>query len=315
MNPSGFARFFREGHALHGVQIVVALVAAYAVSAALGLHENWWAALSALIVIRGNADATLSAGWQRMAATMIGSLCGLGGTWLVHHAPLPAGGAALTLAVVSLLAFATADRPGLRSAPIAALIVMSAVALPGVSPFGVALMRTVEIVIGAATAMAVVWLAHKFSVNSRPLAVVSGLLRELAAQVVQAGDDGAEARSGREARGAAVRASVRRLGEMVAGSRDPNQRALLGLAMRLAQDAALLARQLEAAGADTRTRAAETARAAAAALEAAAARLDGAGDSPAAALGALARQAGWPADAVQLLREDLGKLLHVAGAR
>ncbi len=313
MSTAALRRFVREGHALHGVQLVTAIAAAAGASAALQLPEGVWAVMSALIVTRANPDATLSAGWQRAAATLVGALVGLGG--LSGSAWLPSGaqhGAALAL--VGLLAFATADRPSLRSAPITALIVVTAASRPGVSVLGVAVLRTLEIGVGVLAAMAVAWLAHRLNVTARPTAVVSGLLRQLAVQLHEATSKDDSSRADAERRGAAIRATVRRLGEMVHGTRQSGPQTLLRLAMRLAQDASLLGRLLEAAPVEQRAAAAATSAAAADALEATAARLAGDATSPAERLRTLAQTSGarWQADAVELLRSDLTKLLHVA---
>lgn len=303
-------RFVREGHARHGLQLVAAVVAAFAASAVLRLPEGAWAVMSALIVTRANADATMAAGWQRVAATIAGSLCGLAGAWLFAGADARAW---LALLPVALLAFATADRPGLRSAPIAALIVLSAAGRAGASPVAVAALRTLEIAVGAAAGIGVAWAAHRLSVSARPVAAVAALLRQLAAQVGPAAE-ASPAPGEREARALAVRATLRRIGEMVQGSRQEGPRALLGLGMRLAQDAGWLARVLEAAPADSRAAAAAAARAVAAALQATAARLEGGASSPAEAIAALSPQASpaWRADAVLLLQDDLRRLLHVS---
>ena len=311
-------RFFKEGHALQGLQMMLAVAIAYGLSAALGLHESWWAVMSALIVMRANPDATLAAGWQRLGATVAGSVCGLMAVGVVHVLNVSAStselGAVVALVVVALLAFATAARAGLRGAPIAALIVISG-SLAHVSPLAVAAMRTAQVVLGAAVAMVVAWLFHRFAMAPRPLVVVASLLRQLAEQFTAPRAEPASPTE-REARSAAVRATVRRLGEMVHGSNQTQHRQLLGLAMRLAQDAALLLRLLEAAPEDAKALMADVAGKTAKALEVVAARLDGGDASPAESLDALRQQAGGmgQADAVLLLQDDLRKLLRIGQA-
>lgn len=302
--------FFREGHIWHGLQLALSVVLAYGVSRSFGLPEAHWAVMSALIVSRADASATLGAGWQRLAATLGGALVGLAGAGLVH---VHVGTAeSVTLVLVVILCFATADRIGWRSSAITALIVMTAAGRPEVSPLTVASLRTLEIAVGAGAAMLMAWLAYRLSVTARPLAVISALLRQLATQAETAVDADATTR---ESNGVAVRAALRRLGEMVHGAAPASQqRKLLLLTMRLAQDVGWLARQASTAAPDRRpdTRAATVA--AAVALRAAANRLDGASETPAVVIAALGSQAGdaWRADAFLTLQDDLRKLMHLS---
>jgi len=302
-------RFVREGHLWHGLQLALVIALAHVAARLTGLPEAHWAAMSALIVSRADATATLQAGGQRLLATLTGAAAGLLGVAVAHTWP-GVGREAIGLAVVAGLAAITADRLGWRTAPITALIVLGTTTHPGQSALTAAALRTANIAMGAGVAMATAWLAYRLAVGARPVAVVVALLRELAAQVEAATSGDAELR---EACSRDARATLRRLGEMLYGTRDESRRKLLGLAMRLGQDAAWLARQL-AAG---ESAAAAPAAQAAAALRAAAARLEGGAESPAAEIAALASHAGpaWQADSVAMLADDLAKLLKVAGSR
>ncbi len=304
-------RFFREGHVWHGLQLVGSIALAYAATLALSLPEGQWAVMSALIVGRSDAGATLGAGWQRLGATIFGALVGVAGAALMQVQLAPP--ALVTLALVAALAMATADRIGWRSASIAALIVMGAAGRPGVSALAVAALRTLEVGLGACAAMAMAWLANHLSTTTRPIAVVVELLGQLAKQVEDAVNADAVTRL---ARSAEVRATQRRLGEMVHGTQDTNRRRLLLLAMRLAQDTGWMARQLsEPAGLGV-SQASSAAASVSAALRAVAAHLDASEGDPSAALAGLNALIGssWRADAVQVLQADLRKLAQVARA-
>jgi uncharacterized membrane protein YccC len=311
MTATWLKRFSREGHLWHGLQLALVIVLAHAAARVTGLPESHWAAMSALIVSRADASATLQAGGQRLLATLLGAVAGLLGVAVAHALP-GIGREAIGLAVVALLAAATADRIGWRTAPITALIVLGTASHPGESAITAAALRTANIAVGAGVAMATAWVGYRLAVGVRPLAVVAALLRELAAQVEAAPTADAEQR---EALSRDARATLRRLGEMLHGTRDDGRRKLLGLAMRLGQDAAWLARQLAAP--EPNEAAAPLAVQAATALRAAAARLDGGSESPRDAIGALAGHAGpaWQTDAVALLADDLAKLLKVAGSQ
>lgn len=304
-------RLLREGHAWHGLQLAASTLIAYAAAKSLGLPEGYWAAISALIVGRADSSATLNAGWQRLAATLSGAVVGVGGVAL-----MPARGAAselITLGLVAALAFATADRTGWRGASIAAMIVMTAADPPGTHALAMAGLRTAAVGIGACAAMFTAWLAHRLAITTRPVSVVSGLLRQLADQIEAAVDATQETRI---AHGAAVRATQRRLGEMVHGTRDTRRRVLFLLTLRLAQDVGWLARQLSESSGHREADARAVAMDASLGLRAVATQLEGAGGDSRAALASLSRHVGaaWQADAVLVLQSDLHRLVHLAAA-
>lgn len=304
-------RFIREGHAWHGLQLAASILVAYAAARGLGLLEGYWAAMSALIVGRADSSATLSAGWQRLAATLSGAVVGVCGVALTQA--LGATPEFITLGLVATLTFATADRIGWRSASIAALIVVTASGTPGTSVLAVAGLRTAEVGIGACAAMLMAWLAHRLSITTRPVSVVSALLHQLAEQIEAAVDATPEARI---AHGAAIRATQRRLGEMVHGTRDMRRRMLFLLTLRLAQDVGWLARQVSESSGHREVEARAVAMDASDGLRAVATQLDGAGGDSRAALASLSRHMGaaWQADAVLVLQSDLHKLVQLTAA-
>ncbi len=140
----------------HALRLALAVVAAYGLSSALGLPENFWAVMSALIVVRPTTGSTLGAGWDRVRGALFGTLLGLAGAWF-HYSAI--GTDAVTLAIVTVIAFASALVPALRSAPLSALIVLTAGSIAGHSALEVAELRAVEIAIGVACGMAVSLLA------------------------------------------------------------------------------------------------------------------------------------------------------------
>ncbi|WP_337997279.1 FUSC family protein [Oleispirillum naphthae] len=135
------------------LRAAIAAVAAYAVSGLLGLPAGHWAALSALIVCRPLPGAASRAGADRMAGTLIGAALACGGAllraWQVPEVPL----LALVLAAAAGVA---AVKEGWRTAPIAAVIVLSA-APDGHGALAAALLRLAEISIGAAFGVAAAW--------------------------------------------------------------------------------------------------------------------------------------------------------------
>jgi uncharacterized membrane protein YccC len=304
-------RWLREGHAWQGLQLAASVVLSFSASGLFGLPQGFWAVMSALIVMRANPDATLDAGRDRVIGTVAGALAGVGGIALFGdrlHAP------GASLAIVAGLAFVAATRSSLRSAPISALIVLAATGSASVGPLHAALLRTAEIATGVVTSLAVAWLAHRLGAMARPAAACAQLLRQLEQQLRLPADATPEAR---EAQARAVRATARRIGELVHGSRAQRERQVLKLALRLSQDVGLLLRVRATHGDALAEADAALLQAAAAALLACARRLEGADDAGhREALRELAAGAGeeWSADPVGMLGEDLRQLLRVAHA-
>jgi uncharacterized membrane protein YccC len=143
--------------AIHGyvpqLRMVVAAVLSYAIAAAAHLPEAYWAALSAVIVARPQLGAALQAGADRFAGTLIGAAIALAMSfarlWQVPDIVLLLG----TLAPLGVLA---ARRDTYRTAPIAAIIVLSA-APAGHGAAYAALLRIVEISLGACIGVAMSW--------------------------------------------------------------------------------------------------------------------------------------------------------------
>jgi len=250
----------------HGAQLAAAVVASYLGSAAVGLPDGFWAVMSALIVSRPDAGATLGAGWDRIRGTLLGTVCGLGGVWLRHAG---FGAPAATLAIVAVLAFASAGVPILRSAPITALIVLSSGGIAGHSALQMAGLRVAEIAIGVGTGLAIsvalpsARASHRFNIEC------AALLRNIAGQVRQSLGDTARTEAQRDAASHAMRAALRQLvllgdsaeqesrlsirrwlGKLrgrpvdAAGSL-PSQGRTAKLVMRTSQDAGLLGRVFE----------------------------------------------------------------------
>jgi uncharacterized membrane protein YccC len=253
--------------ARHGAQLAAAVVASYLCSAAVGLPEGFWAVMSALIVSRPDAGATLGAGWDRIRGTLLGTACGLAGVWL-RHAGL--GAPAATLAIVAVLAFASAGVPILRSAPITALIILSSGGIAGHSALQVAGLRVAEIAIGVSAGLAISVALPFASASRRFNAECAAVLRSIAEQVRRSLGDTARTEAQRDAASHAMRAALRQLvllgdsaeqesrlsirrwlgtlrGRPVdAASSLPPQGRTAKLVMRTSQDAGLLGRAFEA---------------------------------------------------------------------
>src|SRR5947209_18378989 len=142
-----------RGQLVPHLRMVVAALVSYGIAAALHLPEAYWAALSAIIVARPQPGAALQAGADRFVGTLLGAAIALAMSfargWQVPDIVLLFG----TLTPLGILA---AWRDGYRTAPIAAVIVLSA-APGGHGPADAALLRIAEISLGACIGVAMSW--------------------------------------------------------------------------------------------------------------------------------------------------------------
>jgi uncharacterized membrane protein YccC len=259
---AGEARTRTSGRAANwrqGVQLAIAVVVAYVVSAAVGLPESLWAVMSALIVMRPTTGSTLGAGWERMRGTLAGTLFGLSGVWL-HHLGVPRAPA--TLAIVALLALSSAWFPAMRSAPMTALIVLSSGEISGHSALRVAFLRVMEIAIGVATGLAISLIGVGSRAHASFDAACADMLGRIAGELRRGLAPEAPAPQEKEAAAAALRLALRELSILAASAdrearllRRPGRRKSDGgdcartarLVARIAQDAGLFARLVDSA--------------------------------------------------------------------
>ena len=249
----------------HGLQLGASVVIAYLLSAACGLPEGFWAVMSALIVTRPDTGATLAAGWDRVRGTLLGTACGLVGVWLRHQG---LGAPAATLAIVAVLAYASAGVPILRSAPITALIVLSSGGIGRHTPLEVAELRVAEIAIGVTVGLAISVALPASRAATRFGAECAAVLRQVAANLERSIGGAPRSPEEKDETSAAMRASLRQLvllaesagresrfswrrlfarhREAAAGRPVPKR--VAQLVMRTSQDAALLGRIFESAG-------------------------------------------------------------------
>ena len=317
----------------HGLQLAGAVLVGYAVAVALGLPERFWVVITVLIVTRADSGSTLDAGWDRVGGTLLGAASGLLGVYLQH---LGANAMVVTLLVVSGLAFASAALPLLRSAAVAALIILAAGELAGYTVIQVALLRVLQIGIGVAVSVALALATSRYSTRARLSAGCAALLRRLSLQLQTQGLRAVPSEAQTQARSAAVRAALQGL-EMLASSADrrlpwsrPRSNALHGrhhrriaaLTGRIVQDSVTLNRVLTLLRQQNEEHLAQqAANAASAALASVAGAVAGHGVSSLTALSQLARDcAGHAGDGtamlaapLRLLRDDLQQLCASVG--
>ena len=240
-----------------GVQLAITVLLGYGLAAALGLPERFWVVITVLIVMRSDAGSAIDAGWDRVRGTAIGALAGLLGVYL-HHAG--SNGTAVTLAIVSVLAFGSAALPMLRSSAVAALIVLAAGEIAGHSPLQVALLRVVQIGIGVFVSVAVAQATSQYSTRGRLLAGCATVLRRLALQLQTRGLRTPATEAQAEASALAMRTALQNLATLAVSAdrkfpwsrsktanplHDRHHRRIAALTARVVQDAVVLNRGLD----------------------------------------------------------------------
>jgi uncharacterized membrane protein YccC len=204
--------------------------------------------------MRPDADTTLDAGWDRVRGTLVGAVCGLAGVGL-NHVGAPA--LLTTLAIVCLLAFGSAAAAWLRSAAVAALIILAASDLAGHSAPQAALLRVAQILIGVGVGTMVAMVFSRVRATARLDAACAGLLRRQA-QLLATSDTAAPSAETADS-AAALRVALGRLTLLADGAdkaerhpwrrhrhADPqHHRHLVGLVSRVAQDVTVLKRLLQ----------------------------------------------------------------------
>ncbi|MES2072963.1 MAG: FUSC family protein [Pseudomonadota bacterium] len=140
-----------------GLKGLLAAGLAWLAADALHLPQTHWAVISALVVVQGTLGTTLRAGRDRILGTVFGAACGaLAGTVYGWGWPMPL----LLLAALAPAVLLASWRRSFRTAPIAAMIVVSSLSSHS-SALTAALLRVAEISLGAAIGVAVMrWFLH-----------------------------------------------------------------------------------------------------------------------------------------------------------
>ena len=159
------------------LRMTIAAVLSLLIAQQLRLPESFWSVLTALVVTRPHLGGTLRAGAGRLA----GTLCGAGLAVLVatgrHWHPPEL---LLLICVLVPLGFLIAFKPEFRTAPVAAIIVLSASPL-GNSPLHAAGLRIVEIALGAIVGSLVAWLVLPVQTGRHGKTLAAGVMKRLAA--------------------------------------------------------------------------------------------------------------------------------------
>jgi uncharacterized membrane protein YccC len=144
------------GGARQALMTAAAAWISYASSTLIGLHQGFWAAVSAIVVMQADLTSTESSARDRFVGTAIGGLIGWGCALCWHgHMWIYAAAVGLTIFGCWLAEVSAAGR-------LAAVTVTVIVLIPqSEAIWKVALFRSLEVSWGIAVAVTIVWLTAK----------------------------------------------------------------------------------------------------------------------------------------------------------
>ena len=161
------------------LRITVAGLLAFAFAHLWDLRQGYWAVLTAVIVVQANVGGSLKAATDRLFGTLAGAAYGVLVATLLPQGDALWRGLALVLLLVPL-AVAAALRPGLRVAPVTAIIVLLGSASQTIGLFPSAIERVIGIALGSAIAFVVSLLVLPTRAHAQLAEATAGILDLLA---------------------------------------------------------------------------------------------------------------------------------------
>lgn len=175
-----------------GLRITIAGLLAFALAHLLELRQGYWAVLTAVIVVQANVGGSLKAASDRLIGTLAGGAYGVVIVTLVPAEGTIWRGTSLVVALLPL-AIAAAFRPGLRVAPVTAIIVLLSATAQTAGALPSAIERVIEIGLGSAIAFGVSLLVLPTRAHAQLAASAADCL-DLLAETVPALLDGLSGR-------------------------------------------------------------------------------------------------------------------------
>jgi uncharacterized membrane protein YccC len=180
--PDWFSR--HSVRLLLSVRIVVAALATFAIAHLLGLKQNYWAVLTAVIVMQASVGGALKAIVDRLVGSLGGAVWGVVICLAIPHRDVASLALALVLGV-GPLAVATAFNPAWRIAPVTAIILLLAPSGQAVGPVAAAFSRMLEVGIGSIVAVVVAMTLAPSRATSN-LAAAAGAALTAMAELIEA---------------------------------------------------------------------------------------------------------------------------------
>ena len=138
----------------HGLRIAAGGLASYVAGNAFGLPQVYWAVFTAVLVVQGSVGGSWKASTDRFIGTIFGAAYGAVVATLVPHDNTFTLGVALAVSLVPL-ALLSAFYPAFRVAPITAIILLLGSTGAAEGPIRAAILRTLEVAVGAVFGMTV----------------------------------------------------------------------------------------------------------------------------------------------------------------
>ena len=151
---SGFFTWERRRLLIHAAKTALAAALCWWIAMLFGLHDGYWGAISAIIVLQSNFGATISASRDRIFGTVIGALFGFSFTLF--------GALPWNYILAVLAAVIVCGLLGLRSSSRLAGVTITIVMLvqKGGSNWTIALDRVMEVFLGIVVALAISTLVY-----------------------------------------------------------------------------------------------------------------------------------------------------------
>jgi len=167
---------------VQALRMTVSSLATFALAEALGLPQEFWAVITALIVTQSNVGGSLKAALDRFTGSLLGAVYGGGVAFMIPHADGLTRAVALIVAVAPL-SFMAAYSAGFRIAPITAIIVLLSATGSTLGPLGFAMDRIVEVGLGCAIGLLVSVLVVPARASRSVLDTAAEVTRLLAEQM------------------------------------------------------------------------------------------------------------------------------------
>ena len=167
---------------IHALRMTVSALATFALAAALGLPQGFWAVVTALIVTQSSVGSSLKAAWERFLGSVSGAVYGGAVALAIPHGSGFGRATALVVAVAPLSVL-VASSAGFRVAPITAIIVLLGTAGAALGPLGFAVDRILEIGLGCAVGILVSVLVAPARASHAVLDTAAQVARLLADQL------------------------------------------------------------------------------------------------------------------------------------
>jgi uncharacterized membrane protein YccC len=235
---------------VQALRMTASSLATFALAEALGLPQEFWAVITALIVTQSNVGGSLKAALDRFTGSLLGAVYGGAVAFAIPHADGLTRAVALVVAVAPL-SFMAAYSAGFRVAPITAIIVLLSASGAALGPFGFATDRILEVGLGCAIGLLISVLVVPARASRSVLETAAEVTRLLAEQLEALAIPGDQSQANVSALAVRTRKSLNRLetlvGEAARERRSrltdmPDPEPLLRTLMRLRHDVVMVRR-------------------------------------------------------------------------